>query len=760
MTPVRRAALAIACVLLLPAGMLRAQCPDGTPPPCRGAVARRAAPALDARTWIVVPFANIARAPDIEWLRDASVNLLSLDMSRWQDIRVVDDGRVTRLVRDLPEATRAQLDLDAALGVARRAGAGMLVTGDLLKEGARTVIVGKVFDVRSGRRLRTVQAQMTGTDSLTGTFGRLARSVLDVPPPAGSQLGALGTASIEAYREYLIGTTALSAFNIPEATQRLSHAIEIDSGFALAHYKLAIALGWRAPNEPGIRVHAEAAARLSGALPPRERTLITGELAMAQGEYGRSCETYGPLVRADSSDVEALYGLGECSFHDMMVLPVAGDTTRFVFRSSWSTSIRVFQRVLELDPTYHLAFQHIGDALSMGARPGCRPRAGQAACAAADQTWAAAVLRVGDSLQTVPVSVTDGGVALSAQQLEAQRTSSARRNLQVSREIIERWVAAGPAEPRAHIAYGSVLLRLGDVGAADREARRAVGPLGPLDRVQLAHLRVDVAVKLDRPDSVQTLLDSMVADTSPAVRSNGIVLEVMFGRLRRLDSLVAAAPAAQAPPSVKRYFAVATRALLGLPADSLADAERGLLPLLAAAGPARSALTLAASLAYGPLDRAPGDWPITDTASADWRLRLVSVLATGDTARFGRALTTFDSSVAAQPDNPDAGYTYLSARAHLLRSDTTGALRQLTSFADSTWRVTPALAAVGALQPAYAGMLWPREFLLMGDLLAAKGRKQDAAQAYRRVVGLWSRGDPEVQPIVTRAREALARLGN
>ena len=304
-----------------------------------------------------------------------------------------------------------------------------------------------------------------------------------------------------------------------------------------------------------------------------------------------------------------------------------------------------------------------------------------------------------------------------------------------------------------------MLLRLGDLTGADREAHLATGPVGPLDRVQRATLRVEVAVKLDRPDSALLVLDSMLADTSAVVRQTGVVVGIMFGRLRRLDSLVAAVPEQQAGPAVKRYVRLATRAMMGLPADSLVAAERDALAALHPATAARSAVTLSGSLAFGPLDRAAGDWPATDTASADWRVKLVSVLAAGDTARFARALTTFDSAVAAQPNNPDAGFTFLSARAHLIRGDTAGALRQLTSFSDSTRRVTPLLAGLGAVQPAYVGLVWPRAFLQLADLLAARGQREEAAQAYRRTIALWSAGDPEVQSVVARARAALARLG-
>src|SRR6185369_3107994 len=138
--PLTRSFAAIVIGLLC-ASTARAQCPDGSPPPCRGSAAatavRRPNPPLDDRTWIVVPFENVARVADIDWLKDASVNLLYLDMSKWNDIRVIDDERVADFIREVPEARGgAQLTLQSGMAVAKRAGAGKLVMGDLLKVGA------------------------------------------------------------------------------------------------------------------------------------------------------------------------------------------------------------------------------------------------------------------------------------------------------------------------------------------------------------------------------------------------------------------------------------------------------------------------------------------------------------------------------------------------------------------------------------------------------------------------------------------------
>ena len=173
-----------AALILAAAPPASAQCPDGTPPPCRGAVSaavRRPAPPLDEHTWIILPFENVARVAEVDWLREASVNLLYLDMSRWRDIRVIDDERVADYMREVPEARGSgPLGLQTGIAVARRAGAGKLVMGDLLKVGTRTQVVAKVFDVRTGQRLRSVRQETASADSLMAIFGSLARGILNV----------------------------------------------------------------------------------------------------------------------------------------------------------------------------------------------------------------------------------------------------------------------------------------------------------------------------------------------------------------------------------------------------------------------------------------------------------------------------------------------------------------------------------------------------------------------------------------------------
>ena len=52
-----------------------------------------------------------------------------------------------------------------------------------------------------------------------------------------------------------------------------------------------------------------------------------------------------------------------------------------------------------------------------------------------------------------------------------------------------------------------------------------------------------------------------------------------------------------------------------------------------------------------------------------------------------------------------------------------------------------------------------RMMLLRADLAAAAGQRDEAGKWYRRVLDLWSDADPELQPVVTRIRAALGKLG-
>jgi len=339
------------------------------------------------------------------------------------------------------------------------------------------------------------------------------------------------------------------------------------------------------------------------------------------------------------------------------------------------------------------------------------------------------------------------------------RQHARRLNLEDARRAAESWIASGPTETRPRIAYTRILLRLGQVARADSVAKLvATRPTSRVETSNFANDRMEIALKTGDYAAAARIADSLHAetDTIPSARILGLLLQGIMGHPQALR---AATETITAPDWVKRYFALQALAMIGLTSDSVFDAEQALARAVAGSGgPSAGAIATEGSLVW--IDpRVRGDrWGMTDTASGDPRIALVSVLATRDTVRFRRMLMHYDSIGLIAGEEPDNGLALAGAYGHLVIADTAGALRWLRTFRDSTWLRSTQLESM-AQGFAFQGLLWPRTFLLLGDLAAATGQRDEAVQAYRRFVGMWDKGDPEVQPMVQRARAALARLG-
>ncbi len=761
--PYRRA-LAIVAMITVSAPMLIAQCPDGSPPPCKSAAAaaaaRRVNPPLNERAWIVVPFGNVTRARELDWLRDASVNLLSMDLSRWTDITVIDDKHVGDLMRELPSARSAEsLTLSDGISIARRAGAGRLVMGDFIKVGRITRLVANVFDVRTGAKLRSAEQQTPDADSLLAVFSPLARGVLDVPPPPDAKLGALGTKRTDAYREYLLGAGALNTFAIADAIVHLKRALALDSTFALAHFKLSLAMGWNEVDRDSVveRAHAAAAARFGASLPARERTLIAGRLAEENDEYGRACDAYASIVARDSMDVEGLYGLGECSFHDAVVTPLAEDSTRARFRGNWNVTLRAFQRVLQIDPSFHLAFNHILDILSSAQRFGCTIAAAGGKC----RPFSALVFRDHDSVVVEGIDRAANASLWSARYRQLERERPYVNNLIEARARARDWVESAPGELRARYYLASTTLRLGDVPDAYEEARKLKPDNDGYLRGRRLPIRFETSFKMGHGAEARALLDSMLIETPDVAPDWNLgATTAAFGRFSAWNAYRERMAAAGRSVEGDWYYDLA-RAMLGIPSDSLNLHEHAWHD--ARGGPTCNRdcqrIAIFNTLMYAP--RASRTWwPSYPAVVQDVRMVVSRALATGDTGALRTASGRLDSLARQRlrMGYSEAGYAAIATDGYLALGDSVSALRMARLTVDSVTALMPWNQGVGASQM-IAPLLWVRMMIIRADLEAAIGSRDSARLWYGRVLDLWVGADPELQPAVARMRAALAKLG-
>jgi tetratricopeptide (TPR) repeat protein/TolB-like protein len=748
-----RAFLLCVCCVCASVRLAVAQCPDGTPPPCPSARRAPVARPLDDRNWLVLPFDNIARDPALEMVRDASVTLLYSAMSQWSDLLVVDDARVADLMRGLPAGTR--IGQDMGFDLARRVGAGKLVMGTLLKEGSRTRVQAAVYDVRSGRRLRSPSTATVGTDSLSMVFAALAEQVLAVPAPPGVRVADVGTKNSEALRAYVLGLEAERRWVFDTAVTQFRRAVALDSAFGLAHYHIYRNIGSLPDVDAAEQRRALAAAqRFAAGMPRRERNLVAANGAVVRGDMQTTCTLVDRMLAADSLDALATYWHGACRWQLL-----ANDTGTVLARfRSVNAQIADWRRAAELDSTLFEPVEAVLGVLQQSYSTEC-VEARAANCPPVRQ-YVSAILVDHDTLVFRPYLV-----AMSRRDAlvrEPGQYASYRRRLEMSRDLAAAFVAANPGNWAGHYRLAYALQGLGNLSGALRELEAGSGASRFVGARRLYYLRrFEIALRQEKPREAASLADSIFADRTVAVstQAGGVLGRYSLEALamhRGNDSLIA----------LRQALQPLWAGVLPVDVDALAQRYAQLYAVSRRADAAMQEEWLQAIprqvvlLAF----RMRRTRPVADTADPRPILRSQSWFALGDTARSRQALQLAEAEVESRPvwASDDGSWLFI-AEGYVLLGDSAAALRRLGDFA-ARW---PSIASnvVGLVGGDYwlgnSGVrAWGRAWLLYGDLAAAAGDAEQARRAYRFVVGLWEGGEAPVQPLVARARAALARLGN
>ena len=411
------------------------------------------------------------------------------------------------------------------------------------------------------------------------------------------------------------------------------------------------------------------------------------------------CDQYVSAVRANPNNLDAATTLGQCSFDDYVMIAPGGDSTRLMFRSSWSTALRALRHAVDLDPTYRAAYRPLFAMLFAESRDGC-----------STVTWecgfVSPVKRDGDSVITIPrlVHLNVPGVDTYDEVVRESRASS-RASLEEARALAERWVAVAPNDRGSHEYLGRAFLHLGAYPAASAELERAASLGTAQSRRELFWERFEALVKSDLGTEARRVLDEAAADPGRDTAQLRIwtiaSLNALLGRYR--------------PPPVDTARARQFRAQI----DSM--------------------------------DRAHPPTTVPEPGFPE-------LLAAGDTIAARRALARIDSTMAQRVNETRfarVGRDYLqSANYHLALGDTTGAEAQLAEI-DRILEYRPFQYSRGLSDPVpWMGHAWS----LAGDVAARRGRPEEAARQYRRVIGLWGGGDPDLKPVVDHARAGLDSL--
>ena len=720
------------------------------------------------KSFFVAPFEILGGGDQLAWLREGSASMLTLDLSEWSDLSVVSYERGLDLLREAKLDTARRIGLADARSMARRAGVWTVVMGQVTAAGDSVLVTARMFDVATGRQVHQAQQSGVRTTDPRPMFDALTRQLLDVvgAPPSISlgKLTMTTTESVEAYRAYLEGTRAMNRWRLDRADSLFALATARDSNFALAYYHRAMVLGW---SRVGDSLHlklASRAASLANRLPPRERELVEGyadltralasesanDTTTARAKYLSAQAHYLAAIARDSGDAESWYGLGDAYYHHKPDGWGGPATLR-----NWTRALHAFERTLDRDSTFYLAYSHKIDIY--------RQAAGQMSN----------IMLEGDSLRMLDTT------ALKRPQVAAELKAAQHAAYELALRDARAWIAAAPATS-AYLQLALVYFGQShpdSAAAVLREAMARPETHGAQTPFQLAY----ADTRVDPHAGLRSLRAALKTADERGLETDGTnnLMEFLFGAgasaavlgsFADVDSLAALAnrtlpatagfgltddPLARLWPLGVRFAAgVPTRQLAAPFASSLASLER--LPATGSAKYYRFQATTALYVAYLATRDAR-----TLALLRKWRgpqpqhpeLDALEALAANDTAKAARLAKSFPS-----PDSIRAAHASLGLPRWIARAQVYEALGDSRAALAAYEVLDPKmLAPMGQADPSWP--LYARSFLWRGQLFERVNDRTSAVAAYRQFLELWAQADSSLEPQREQARAALRRLG-
>jgi hypothetical protein len=687
------------------------------------------ATALDPGRYVVMPLRQQGSDDGTRLSAENCTRLLWYTLSRWQDLRLVDQA----LVEDRVQQSRDSLTtLSSGLQLARRLGAGLMIWGSVDELGDSAWVQAAVFRVdRPGEPLQRIRVALpvtggsgaaTNTAALMATFSQLARGLVLPAVAGGAPPPEVGTTSYRALRATLEGDSALVLWNLQVARTRYREAYTIDPTFTAPRLRYARASLWA--DEPIEEWRGIAGAVLTDTthLAPSEILEARALVAVAAGDFPLACANYRTLLRRDSLQFGAWFGLGECLTRDTAVVEYRASPSGWRFRGSYAAGIAAYRRALTLVPLAHVAYggaalgrlaerlKAQSNALRVGASGGDAPR-----------RYAAFAGFEGDTLGFVPYPIEE---VLAGQHVPRTRASAVVANRKTLLAITSEWMAQYPESP---IALGSQAQSLELAGYA---ATPGPGGRSALDLVRqlrqgktgddrrdpsLAAWEVRLLLKARRYSSARLVAESALAwpAASPSAGASQAALAALIGQAHTAAARLALYP--------EHYFGTAAGQVVEAPPDLASDAAR-LLAYASFGAPAESLRAIAARIEALTARRADSTgqrtlreavlfqprllaFPVLAPPAGDGLpiVRIEQALARNDVAAARREFALLDAQRQSQmPGDLVPDHVLLEARLLLLLGDSTAARARLRPLVEDpealgveVLDVVPQAAAIG-----------------------------------------------------------------
>jgi len=486
---------------------------------------RRSAPTLDESLYVVLPFRHRAATAPLLLTGDQCESLLHEALGRWGGVQMVDPLWVS----DARSRRGNAASLKDGVAIARERRAGRVVMGEVWQFQDTIYVRALLYDAAGSQRLVREQVVRISSDlsDAQPRFRELADSLLiggglasGAPPRGGGQL------SLPAWHAFQGAYLAMQRWQLDSAKAMLQRALAIDPSYGTAQLWMAQVMAWGGEDVKSWRQFASGALTSPDSLPPRDRGMAEGLLALAEGRYPQACDNFRELIARDSLDFAAWFGLGDCQGKDPLVVRDTASPSGWKFRGSYHGAATAYRRALEIVPSIYLAFR--GEAFSrlpdLLFTESNHFRQGFA-LAPDTVRFAAYPSMQRDTLEFLARPLAEV-VATKPGAIPASVKAALSHNRELLRDIATSWVKAFPDRPEPHETFALVLETLGELTAgrskdfsALSEIRRAQALAHDrLTSLRLANTQTRFLLKTEQMAAARTLADSLLkANPNPVL---------------------------------------------------------------------------------------------------------------------------------------------------------------------------------------------------------------------------------------------------
>ncbi len=320
---------------------------------------------VDERTIAVAPFRVGGAAPETQYLREGLGDLIVPMVAALPDLASANMRVVLDRWRRAAGSVDEDLDDEAASRVAREAGAGRLIIGDIVGTRERLTVSARLLRSRDGEELAT--AQISGSaDSASALAIRVVTALLSVQDgPPRERLASVLSSKVEAIAPYLRGEQLYRRGRYRAAAEEFERAWRADSTLAIAAVRIRIANSWNSADAipgPWVQRAWNHRDRLTGS----DSLLL---IAIAGDSFPKPMRWRDRLtmlrnLAVQGNTAELWYQYGDAMVHN-------GNSSDV--DSAWHYALQAFKRAEAMDSSLTSALEHQSQAyIALGDSAGAR----------------------------------------------------------------------------------------------------------------------------------------------------------------------------------------------------------------------------------------------------------------------------------------------------------------------------------------------------------------------------------------------------